>query len=66
MTTLKITITLLAIVSIGLTGMTMDSFAVSQIQKDERPWVENLLNHGTDPTTKIGYDCEHNRMNFGC
>lgn len=66
MTMLKITIILLAIVSIGLTGMTMDSFAVSQIQKDELPWVKNILNHGTDPTTKIGYGCEHNHMSFGC
>ncbi len=68
MTNLKITITLLAIVSIGLTGMTMQSFAESGIghNSEERSWVTNILNHGNDPTTKIGYECAHGHMSFGC
>ena len=69
MTTLKIAIIILAIVSIGLTGMTMQSFAESGIghhNSDKRSWVENILNHGNDPTTRIGYDCQHDHMSFGC
>jgi len=68
MTNLKIAITLLAIVSIGLTGMTMQSFAESGIihNSEDRSWVKNILNHGNDPTTKIGYECQHAHMSFGC
>ncbi len=66
MTTLKMAIIILAIVSIGLTGMSMQSFAESEIQKDERPWVMSIVNHGNDPTTKIGYECAHGHMSFGC
>ena len=68
MTNLKIAIIILAIVSIGLTGMGVQSFAESGIShnSDERSWVKNILNHNNDPTTKIGYECEHNRMSFGC
>ena len=68
MTTLKIAIIILAIVSIGLTGMGMQSFAESGISHnaEESSWVKNILNHGNDPTTKIGYGCEHNHMSFGC
>ena len=69
MTTLKIAIIILAIVSIGLTGMTMQSFAESGFghhNSDKRSWVENMVNHGNDPTMKIGYDCQHDHMSFGC
>ena len=68
MTTLKIAIIILAIVSIGLISMSIDSFAESGIDhnSDGRPWVTNLLNHGNDPTTKVGYGCAHGHMSFGC
>ena len=68
MTTLKIAIIILAIVSIGLTGMTMQSFAENGIahNSDDRAWVKNILNHGNDPTTKIGFECAHGHMSFGC
>ena len=68
MTNLKIAIIILAIVSIGLTGMGVQSFAESGIShnSDERSWVTNILNHGNDPTTKIGYGCAHGHMSFGC
>ena len=69
MTTLKIAIIILAIVSIGLTGMTMQSFAENGFghhNPENRAWVENMINHGEDPTTMIGYDCKHGHMSFGC
>ncbi len=69
MTTLKITIIILAIVSIGLISMSVDSFAEhgnGHHNSDKRSWVENILNHGNDPTTKIGFECAHGRMSFGC
>ena len=66
MITLKIAIIILAIVSIGLTGITGQSFAESEIEKDDRSWVINMINHGNDPTTKIGYPCAHGHMSFGC
>ncbi len=68
MTTLKIAIIILAIVSIGLISMSVDSFAENGFghNSDERSWVANILNHGNDPTTKIGFECAHGRMSFGC
>ena len=68
MTNLKIAIIILAIVSIGLSGMEMQSFAESGIghNSEKSSWVTNILNHGNDPTTKIGYGCAHGHMSFGC
>ena len=71
MTTLKIAIVIFAIVSIGLTGITVQSFAMqhfteSDNQENERAWVITLLYHDNDPTTKIGYSCAHGHMSFGC
>jgi hypothetical protein len=66
MITFKIAMILIAIVTIGVMGIGVVSFADSGIEKDERAWVINMLNYGNDPTTKIGYECAHGRMNFGC
>lgn len=39
---------------------------ISEVSEDERSWVKNMVNHGNDPTQKIGYDCAHGHMSFGC
>lgn len=52
-----------AVISIG--GMAYADLD-SEVSEDERSWVKNMVNHGNDPTQKIGYGCAHGHMSFGC
>lgn len=69
-TKMKTVIIALAVIAVGMSFVATQSYAESTSfdidPNEERAWVINMVNHGNDPTTKIGYTCSHGHMNFGC